>query len=320
MLRQAGVALVSVLLVVAIATVLAVSMIQEQYASIQISRGYLSRTQANQYALGGEELARQMLYADFEKGNGIDYIGETWSDPDLHFEFDDGEVSLRITDQQGLVNLNSIGDKAGLTVTTTQRLRNLVFSLGGDPSLIDRLQDWLDSDTSSRPAGAEDFDYLLFEPPYRSGNGPMAHASETRLIGLLQEQYDSILPYVTALPAFRTQLNINSAPISVLQSLSPQLTTDLAGTIAAVRAEEEGFESVEEFLQLPQLAGLGVSADGLGVQSEFFEARIIARYQDRYSYLTSVIYRDATTGQQSVLRRSFLRNFRSEATNKQTDG
>ena len=63
-----------------------------------------------------------------------------------------------------------------------------------------------------------------------------------------------------------------------------------------------------------------ISADGLGVQSEFFEARIIARYQDRYSYLTSLIYRDATTGQQSVLRRSFLRNFKSEATNKQADG
>ena len=71
MLRQAGVALVSVLLVVAIGTVLAVSMIQEQYASIQISRGYLSRTQANQYALGGEELARQILYADFEKENAF---------------------------------------------------------------------------------------------------------------------------------------------------------------------------------------------------------------------------------------------------------
>ena len=49
--KQSGVALVTVLLVVAIATVMAVSMVQEQQGSIHITRGFLSRGQAGQYAL-----------------------------------------------------------------------------------------------------------------------------------------------------------------------------------------------------------------------------------------------------------------------------
>ena len=320
MKAQTGVALVSVLLIVAISTVMAVAMIQEQQASIQITRGYLSRTQSFQYALGGEELARQILYEDFALGTSRDFIGETWSDPELHFEFEEGEVNLRITDLQGLVNLNALVDGGSSQAIAKQRLLNLIAAQGGDTSTVDRLQDWIDEDTGSRPAGAEDFDYLMFDPPYRAGNRPMAHASEARLTGITDEQYRLIEPVLTALPTATSRLNVNSAPALVLQSLSPQLTLDVAESIAEGRFEQEGFESVEEFLQLPQLAGLGMSADGLGVQSAFFEVRVIARSQDRYSYLTSLIHRDTISGEQSVLSRNFMRNFQPENISKQTDG
>ena len=320
MRSQAGVALVSVLLIVAMATVMAVSMIQEQHASIQITRGYLSRSQAGQYALGGEELARQILHEDFALGNGVDYIGEAWSDPGLHFEFEDGEVNLHLTDLQGLININGIGDKGGAQALSKQRLMNLLAAQAGDSGVIDRLQDWIDKDTGSRPSGAEDFDYLVFDPPYRAGNGPMAHASEVRLLGIADEQYRLVEPALTALPASGLRLNVNTAPAIVLQSLSPQLTLDVAESIAAIRIEEEGFDSVDAFLQLPQLAGLGISADGLGVQSAFFEVRVIARYQDRYSYLTSLVHREITTGEQRVLLRNFMRDFKPGNSGKQSDG
>ena len=317
---QAGVALVSVLLIVAIATVMAVTMIQEQHASVQITRGYLSRTQSNQYALGGEELARQILYEDFELGTSRDFIGETWSDPTMHFEFEQGEVNLRIIDLQGLVNLNGVFNAATSQEIAKSRLKNLIASQGLDLNLVDRLQDWLDEDAGSLAAGAEDFDYLLLKPPYRAGNRPMAHVSELRLTGIIDEQYRLIEPVLTALPTIDARLNVNSAPALVLQSLSPELTLGVAEIITAVRDEQEGFESVEEFLRQPQLAGLGISADGLGVQSAFFEVRIVARYQDRYSYLTSLIHRDSISGAQSVLSRNFMRNLRPEKVSSQADG
>ncbi len=320
MRNQAGVALVSVLLIVAITTVMTVTMIQEQSASIQITRGYLTRSQSAQYALGGEELARQILYEDFALGFGRDFIGEAWSDPELHFEFDQGEVNLRIIDLQGLINLNQVDGSGTKQQIARLWLGNLVTSQGIDAGVLERLQDWLDEDVGSRAAGAEDYDYLIYEPPYRAGNGPMAHKSELGLTGITGEQYRLIEPLLTALPTTSSELNINSAPPIVLQSLSSRLTLDVAESIAMVREEQGGFETVKEFLQLPQLAGLGVSADGLGVQSSFFEARIIARYQDRYSYLTSLIHRDTTSGEQSVLSRNFMRNLHPQELGRKTDG
>ena len=297
-----------------------VTMIKEQNASIQITRGYLARTQSSQYALGGEELARQILHEDFALGIGRDFIGETWSDPELHFEFEQGEVNVRIIDLQGLVNLNQASDSGAKQETAKLWLKNLLASQGFDASFLDRLLDWLDEDVGSRPGGAEDYEYLAYDPPYRTSNRSMLHASELRLTGVNEDQYRTIEPFLTALPTTLAKLNINSAPPLVLQSLSSRLTLDVAEGIAEVRKEQGGFESVGEFLQLPQLAGLGISAEGLGVQSSFFEARIVSRYQDRYSYLTSLIHRDTTSGEQSVLSRNFMRNLHLDKLIRQTDG
>ena len=70
--KQSGVALVTVLLVVAIATVMAVSMVQEQQGSIHITRGFLSRGQAGQYALGVRSLpARYFMKTTLRVKTGI---------------------------------------------------------------------------------------------------------------------------------------------------------------------------------------------------------------------------------------------------------
>ena len=68
-----GVALVSMLLLVALATVLASSIVQEQQLVIRAAGTHLDRGQAKQYALGGEELARQILYQDYLNAPEKDY-------------------------------------------------------------------------------------------------------------------------------------------------------------------------------------------------------------------------------------------------------
>jgi general secretion pathway protein K len=320
--KQSGIALVTVLLVVAIATVMAVAMVQEQQGSIHITRGFLSRGQASQYALGGEELARQILQEDYAEGDNRDYLAETWASPDLHFEFEDGEVNLQITDLQGLFNVNSLSTENRTAGIARQRLVNLLSSMSVDPMLADRLQDWIDADTSARPTGAEDFEYLVYEPPYRTGNAMVQDVSEVGLLGLEREVLQQVLPFLTALPDARTHINVNTASAYILQALAPELSFDTADALVQRREElEEGFESVEAFLQLPELAGVGVATDGLGVQSSFFEVRTIARYQERFSYLTSILHRNSLDGSIRVIYRDFSKNFRpQQATVEDTDG
>ena len=60
---------------------------------------------------------------------------------------------------------------------------------------------------------------------------------------------------------------------------------------------------MQAFLQQPELAGLAVKAEGLGVQSSFFKANIKARYENQTLYLTSFIYREPTTGEMTVYKR-----------------
>ena len=318
-MKQQGVALVSILLIVAIATIMAVTMVREQQSAIQAARGYLARGQAIQYALGGEELARQILYEDFAEGTGRDYLAEVWADPELQFEFEAGQVNLTITDLQGLINLNSLSEANPGRELSRQRLVNLLLTASIDQSLVDRLEDWIDTDTGNRPAGAEDFDYLALDPPYRTSNQPLASVTELQLMGLPAEQSAQLLPWVAALPTPEAPLNVNTAPPGVLLSLSPSLTFAVAESLAMARDEQEGFETVDAFLQAPELAGLGIQGDGLGVQSSFFEVRVIARYQDKFSYLTSIVHRNSVDGSLQVLSRSFARSFRPAVTTPRED-
>ncbi len=320
--KQSGVALVTVLLVVAIATVMAVLMVQEQQGSIHITRGFLSRGQAGQYALGGEELARQILQEDHAEGENRDYLAETWASPELSFEFEEGEVNLQITDLQGLFNINSLSIENRSVGATRQRVVNLLSALDADTSLTDRIQDWVDPDISARPTGAEDFDYLVYEPPYRTGNTLVQDVSELGLLGFEPEALQQIIPFFTALPDARTLININTASPYILQALAPALSFEAADALVQRREEREGgFETVEAFLQLPELVGLGVVGEGLGVQSSFFEVRTIARYQERFSYLTSILHRHSLDGSIRVIYRDFSKNFRpQQATVEDTDG
>ena len=311
--KQSGIALVAVLLVVAIATIMVVTITREQQVSIHLTRGFLSRGQAGQYALGGEELARQILQEDHADGADRDHLFELWASPNLHFEFEDGEVDLRITDLQGFLNVNSLSSENKAIRVSRQRVINLLLFIGVDPLVADRIHDWIDKDTSSRPGGLEDFDYLVFDLPYRAGNSVMQDISELNLMGLESDTLQLISPFFSALPDPSASINVNTAPSSVLQALSPELSPGSAASLTQRReAQATGFDSVTTFLQLPEFAGIKVATDGLGVQSSFFEVRAIARYQERFSYLTSILHRNLTDGTIRVIYRDFSKKFRPQ--------
>ncbi len=316
---QQGVALVTVLAVVAIGTVMAVSMIREQQSAIEATRGFLTRGQAMQYAIGGEEIGRQILFEDLTENGGTDHLAESWASPDLSFEYEEGEVLVTITDLQGFVNVNSISEENPTRAFARQRLLLMLASFSIDTSLMDRLVDWIDADTGARAAGAEDFEYLANEPPYRAANSLFVDVTELRLLGLPPEYYAELRPYLTALPKADAALNVNTAPAAVLQTLSEGLTFESALTLTERRDEQEGFENIQQFIQAPELAGLGVVGDGLGVQSSFFEIRTIARYRDRFSYLTSIVERDPTSGSMRVIRRDFSKNLRPAVQDENDD-
>ncbi|MCZ6502660.1 MAG: type II secretion system minor pseudopilin GspK [Gammaproteobacteria bacterium] len=302
---QRGVALITILLVVVIATVLGVAMVRDQNIMIQRTRNFFNQNQARQYALGGEELSRQMLWEDFDRGENRDYLQEEWAESGLQFEFEEGEVQIQIEDLQGRLNVNSLGKVGPASQQARMRFTNLFAELGVDQVYVDRIADWIDADINVRQLGAEDFEYLALEPPYRTSGQMIVDISELRLLlDLDRDTYEALSPYVTALPDAESELNINTASAVVLQSISSRLGIETADVLVTTRDEQQGFESVTEFLQSPDVAGMGISDNGLGVQSAFFEIRVRARFRERFAYLTSIIQRDPLDGSIRVIYRN----------------
>lgn len=351
--EERGVALISILLVVVIATVLGVKMTTEQYFSITRASNYFAQGKIRQFALGGEELARQMLYKDFTEQPQKDLLTEEWASKELKFEFEEGEIEMLIEDLQGRFNLNSListslqtngngrgpnssgaqnsqqiggqqtsigsdqgqqglgnqdGTQTGGTASAQlamTRFRLLLNQQGLDPVFADRVKDWIDNNQDTTQLGAEDFDYLGLDRPYRTGDTPMVDVSELRLVLDIDAATYSVLePLVTALPPDVNLINVNTAPSSLIQAVvGSGLSLEAAEALTIHRDEGEGYDSVESFLQDDSLAGQGVSPDGLSVQSSFFKVSIRARIGDRFGYLSSVIQRNATDGSMRVIFR-----------------
>jgi len=81
--KQQGVALITVLLVVAMATVLAVAMVKGQQSLLRRSSSVVSQDQAYLYTLGAESFAIVILeddkHNDKNKSTPQDTLAETWA-------------------------------------------------------------------------------------------------------------------------------------------------------------------------------------------------------------------------------------------------
>ena len=302
--REQGVALMIVLLVVTIATVLSVSIAKNQHRAISSASRYFDRAQAYYYASGGEEYARQLLSRDFKDRPEQDDLSEAWAAQDLNFEFESGEVDIVIQDLQSLFNLNDFVASNEANTLISEKLSLLSSQIGLNPSWMDELLDFCDIDGEVRPGGAEDYFYLGLESPYRTSGQPLQDLSEIRLLrSMTDEAYGRLSEVLTVLPTAGGALNVNTAPPMVLQTLATDLDLEGATRLVESRLRMDGFESVEQFLQQPELAGLAVKPGGLGVQSSFFKVNTRARFGSQIVFLTSFVFRDATTGKMTVYQR-----------------
>ncbi len=273
--RQSGVALLTALLVVALATAAAVAMTTRQQLDMRRIGNLLHSEQAWAYVLGAESWARVVLARD-AKDNKVDNLSEDWATQVPASLVEGGSVIGRVIDLQGRFNVNSLVVNGKVDVPAVNRYKRLLLTLGLDVALADTLVDWLDTDIDPvNLNGAEDQFYLLRQPPYRAANRLMADISELRLVKGYDEKVmgkllggDSGTPFVTALPE-PTVINVNTASAEVLTTLANGLSLKDGESIIEARGDS-GFEKLADLLQLPVMAGRQVDQQALSVQSHWF--------------------------------------------------
>ena len=226
--RQRGVALITAVLVVALATLLATDLLWDSQLNRRRAVTLLTLDQAVLYALGAESWAVEILRLDAEESD-IDHLGEEWAFDLPPLPIEGGLVEGRLVDLQGRFNVNNlIGPEGGVDPVALQQFERLLEQLGLDPKWAALMGDWVDADIeTSFPYGAEDDIYTGFDPPYRTANGPVTSVSELLALSEIDPNtYETLREHLAALPA-GTRLNVCTASAALLQALSED-TEDLA--------------------------------------------------------------------------------------------
>ena len=315
--RQQGVALLTAVLVVALAVIAATSIVSSHQLSIRRAENIIFGSQVWSYLHGGEAWAKVILARDLDDDRKYDHASEAWATELPALPLPGGFISGKIADEQGKINLNNLisdeqanaeqsdlemgAERAG--VLARRQLERLFLILDQDQALVQAVIDWIDPNFEAIPPhGAEDDYYTGLDYAYLAANQPMRHISELRLVkGFTQEVYDRVSPYLTALPTV-TAVNINSAAPEVLAALVADLSLDAARVIADER-NEEPFETVQSFIAHPLVRGVAVNLETMSIQSSYFSLSSQVKIGNSFIRNKSILNR-ASNSNVTVLMRT----------------
>lgn len=298
---QRGVALITAMLVVSLATITAVAMTAEQQIFFRRTENILHHQQAYLYLLGAEDWARQFLARDLND-NQIDALTDAWATELPPIPVEGGMIGGVVEDLQGRFNINNLAE-AQVQQAELDRFTALLALYQIPASLSNAVLDWLDADDQARfPDGAEDIDYMQAEQAYRAGNGPMSSVSELlKVRGITYEMYERIAPALVALPTTASAINVNTAPPLVLRMIVTDLSEQDAEALASDLAQNP-VEQIEDFLAHALVQGKQVATGGIDVRSNYFLVRAYARIGRARATLNSIVLRMAPDNIKTVLR------------------
>ena len=296
---QRGIALLTILVMVALATILAATIAKRQTNTAE-NTGYLMRQdQSLLYAKSAEAFFSELLIQDSDNGSSIDHLQENWAKPMPAFPVEDGFISGRLLDESGKFNLNNLLKADGSVDDSARRwFEKLLQRVGLPAELSQAVIDWQDAnDETTGAMGAESNYYQGLDPSYLASNTRFHQVEELKLVrGFEGKNYDLIAPYVTALPE-ATKINMNTAAPLLLASIDPKLDVKtLEQELKAKQAELTYFNSVEDLWKLNAFSGIEPqnktdAAAWLDSKSNYFTAQIEVMLSERKRQFSSDLVR-----------------------------
>ncbi len=302
-MKQSGVALIMAIVLVAIATVVAVHLGTRAALDLRRTAGLIALDQARHVALGAEAWAIQVLQDD-QQDSQTDHLAEAWAQPIPPLPVDGGSVRGQLADLQGRFNLNNLVNVQGQAdELNIARFERLLEEVKASPRWARIMADWIDADTvPGFPEGAEDGTYLSQSPPYRAANAPVTSITELlALPGMTVEEFVRIQPWVAALPV-GTRINVCTAPAPVLLALSAG-RTDFSDAQALTANRGDGcFPTLDDLRATLPADEFTQLQPALAETSNWF--RLVSTVAIGTSELTlySLIARNEAGGGRAVLR------------------
>ena len=299
--KQKGVALITVMLILALATILAVSMSSRQQLDIHRTANIINFEQAYQYVLGAESWTKQILKRDLED-NKTDSLDDDWAKALPPLPIEGGQMTGQVEDLQARFNLNNLVKDGKPNKLYIERFKRLLRNIGLNEDIAVVIVDWVDTNEETGFSGAEDNEYLNSTPAYRTANQPMDDVSELLLIkGVGFEAYEKLRPFVCVLKS-EVEINVNTASPEVLSSIVNDITFEDAKSLVEER-NKETYKKIEDFYEHPILKSTKVKREGLSVSSQYFQLNSTAQIERISLEYTTILRRDSV-GNVVILKRS----------------
>jgi general secretion pathway protein K len=317
--NREGMALLTVLLLVAVMSVVAVAVLDDVRFSVRRATNAETQALAQWYASGAEALARRQVARLLATGPARTPLEPEWNGRRLSFPIEGGSISAVVTDGQACFNLNSLVEGVGEDLMARPSGTAQFLALGravGAPdsrmrAVADALTDWLDADSMARPLGAEDGAYAGLATPYRTGGVLLAEVSELRAIkGVDADLYRRLRPYVCALPTSApSPLNVNTltpeqAPL--LMMLTDNALGPEAARAVIARRPRGGWPDAAAFWAQPALAAVEIPAEAreqAAVLTRYFNLRIDVDYGGGRVVRTALLHAQPDGAVRTVIQR-----------------
>ena len=303
--RARGVALITALLITALAASVASNLSWDNSLDIRRTMVMLYRDQAIQVAVGSEGWVRSILTDDLAQTQN-DHLGEVWATeiPALPIDSEavQGQILGKLEDLQGRFNVNNLIDGNGeLDEAAFDQFGRLLSALGLEPRLAGATVEWLDPDQNETiPDGAEDPLYSGFTPAYRTADMPISNITELAAVdGMDRVSFEILLPHVIALPG-RTPINVNTASVEVLQSLGPNIDLGTAEGLIQMR-ENGGFADYSGVFAPLASAEL---VPWISETSSYFQLKAVVQIDTVRVSLFTVLHRNESNGAVTPILRS----------------
>lgn len=316
--RRQGMALLTVLLLVAVMSAVAVAVLDDVRFSVRRTTNAETQVQAQWYADGAEILARQYIGRLTAQDRNRTPLEPAWNGRANELQLEAGRMTMVVSDGQACFNLNSVvtwtGDRFTVRELGEAQMIRLGQALGIDGArmrtIVDSLIDWMDTDAVTRPQGGEDGAYAGLAQPYRTAGVLLAEVSELRAVrGVDDATYQRLRPHLCALPSDRSPININGLRVNdapLIQSLLERDTSLPRARSAIAARPTAGWKDPGDFWSQPALAGLGPAPgarDQVTVRTEYFKVRIDVEYGGTHAVRTALIEARAGRDPRTLIRR-----------------
>jgi len=294
--EQNGVALITVLMILAIMVTIAATMTGRLTMSLKRTEGLTFSQKVYWYGQASADLGKMILDENFADSSVVS-LDQMWATPEMVFPLENGYIGGRVRDLRSCFNLNvlELADQGGVPAIPLRQFQNLLEALGvseyGAQMIAESTRDWIDEDdTSDAALGAEDSFYQARGVPHLTANNLMTDISELRSVqGVGPKTYEKIVPYLCAVPSRVQKINVNTVDIEQAEILYALFKDELNISVNDLEnllqdRPTSGWGNIEEFLAMGIFQNVVLSAPlkaQLSVTSDFFQLTSIAEFEDR---------------------------------------